>query len=49
LAQNQWVFLQAALAGESQGPRAAADVFAASENLLAVMETVTGQFARQLG
>lgn len=49
LARNQWVFLQAALAGESSGPHAASDVFVASENLLAVMETVTGQFARQLG
>lgn len=49
LARNQWVFLQAALASESQGPHAASDVFVASENLLAVMETVTGQFARQLG
>ncbi|MEO6278455.1 type IV pili methyl-accepting chemotaxis transducer N-terminal domain-containing protein [Roseateles sp.] len=48
LAQSQWIFLQAALAGESQGPRAASDVFLASENLLSVMETVTGQFARQL-
>jgi hypothetical protein len=49
LAQTQWVFLQAALSGTTQGPRAAADVFVASENLLAVMETVTGQFARLLG
>lgn len=49
LARNQWVFLQAALAGESQGLQPARDVFVASENLLAVMETVTGQFARQLG
>lgn len=48
LARNQWVFLQAALGGESQGPQAANDVFVASENLLVVMETVTGQFARQL-
>ncbi|MBW8844238.1 MAG: type IV pili methyl-accepting chemotaxis transducer N-terminal domain-containing protein [Burkholderiales bacterium] len=48
LARNQWVFLQSALAGESQGPQAANDVFVASENLLTVMETVTGQFARQL-
>ena len=48
LASNQWVFLQSALAGESQGLQAARDVFVASENLLAVMETVTGQFARQL-
>jgi nitrate/nitrite-specific signal transduction histidine kinase len=49
LARNQWVFLQSALTGESQGPQAATDVFVASENLLAVMENVTGQFARQLG
>jgi nitrate/nitrite-specific signal transduction histidine kinase len=49
LARNQWVFLQSALGGESQGPQAADDVFIASENLLSVMETVTGQFARQLG
>jgi nitrate/nitrite-specific signal transduction histidine kinase len=49
LARNQWVFLQAALGGESQGPQAAHDVFVASENLLVVMETVTGHFARQLG
>ena len=49
LARNQWVFLQAALGGESQGLQAANDVFVASENLLVVMETVTGQFARQLG
>lgn len=49
LARNQWVFLQSALTGESQGPQAADDVFVASENLLTVMETVTGQFARQLG
>ncbi len=49
LARSQWVFLQAALAGESQGPQAANEVFVASENLLAVMETVTGQFAHQLG
>jgi hypothetical protein len=48
LARNQWVFLQSALAGESQGSQVVSDVFVASENLLAVMETVTGQFARQL-
>lgn len=48
LARNQWVFLQAALSGESQGQQAASQVFLASENLLAVMEAVTGQFAGQL-
>lgn len=49
LAQGQWVFLQNALGNDSPGAQAASDVFVASENLLAVMETVTGQFARQLG
>lgn len=48
LARNQWVFLEAALGGESRGPQATNDVFLASENLLVVMEAVTGQFARQL-
>ncbi len=48
LAQGQWIFLQAALSGQSQGPKAATEVFVASEHLLSVMETVTGQFARQL-
>ena len=48
LARNQWVFLQAALAGHSEGSHAANEVFIASENLLAVMETVTGQFAHEL-
>lgn len=48
LAQGQWVFLQSALRTDANGGKAASDVFIASENLLAVMETVTGQFARQL-
>ncbi|MFN3304987.1 MAG: type IV pili methyl-accepting chemotaxis transducer N-terminal domain-containing protein [Roseateles sp.] len=48
LAQGQWVFLQSALRSAAPGAQAASDVFIASENLLAVMETVTGQFARQL-
>jgi len=48
LAQGQWVFLQNALGNDSQSAQAASDVFLASENLLVVMETVTGQFARQL-
>ena len=48
LAQGQWIFLQNALGNDSQSAQAANDVFVASENLLAVMETVTGQFARQL-
>ena len=49
LAQGQWVFLQSALGHDSHSAQAAKDVFIASENLLVVMETVTGQFARQLG
>lgn len=49
LAQNQWLLLKAALQGGTVAPQAASDVFVASENLLAVMETVTGQFARLLG
>jgi nitrate/nitrite-specific signal transduction histidine kinase len=48
LAASQWVFLDAALGGTSYGQRAAAEAFLASENLLAVMETVTGQYARLL-
>ncbi|MEO3691781.1 type IV pili methyl-accepting chemotaxis transducer N-terminal domain-containing protein [Roseateles paludis] len=49
LAASQWIFLDAALGGTSHGQRAAAEAFLASENLLAVMETVTGQYARLLG
>ncbi|MFG6441794.1 type IV pili methyl-accepting chemotaxis transducer N-terminal domain-containing protein [Pelomonas margarita] len=49
LAQGQWVFLKSALGSQSPTAQAAGDVFSASENLLAVMETVTGQFARELG
>jgi hypothetical protein len=49
LASSQWIFLDAALGGASHGQRAAAEAFLASENLLAVMETVTGQYARLLG
>ncbi|MFG6412946.1 type IV pili methyl-accepting chemotaxis transducer N-terminal domain-containing protein [Roseateles sp. DC23W] len=48
LAQGQWLFLKNALGSQSQTAQAANDVFTASENLLAVMETVTGQFARAL-
>lgn len=48
LAASQWIFLDAALGGTSHGQRAASESFLASENLLAVMETVTGQYARLL-
>lgn len=49
LAQNQWVFFDNALqrAGEpNAAARRAADVFRTSENILQVMDQVTGLFAR---
>ena len=49
LAKQQWVFFENALQFGNQaglGPRRAADVFRASENILAVMDRVTGMFAR---
>jgi nitrate/nitrite-specific signal transduction histidine kinase len=49
LAGHQWVFLRLALQGTTQGLRAASDVFVASENLLGVMDNVTGLYARVLG
>jgi len=47
LADGQWVFYEAALrARASSGSRATSDVFVASENLLQVMDKVTGLYAR---
>lgn len=49
LAKQQWVFFENALQFGNQargGLRRAADVFRASENILAVMDRVTGMFAR---
>lgn len=49
LARNQWVFFDNALQQGSQsglGARRAADVFHASENILQVMDRVTGMFAK---
>jgi hypothetical protein len=49
LARNQWVFFDNALQQGSQnglGPRRAAEVFRASENILQVMDRVTGLYAK---
>jgi nitrate/nitrite-specific signal transduction histidine kinase len=48
LAEGQWVFFDAALSSLQEGaqrPRSMADVFLASENLLSVMDRVTGLYA----
>jgi hypothetical protein len=48
LARNQWVFFDNALHRGKEsglGPRRAADVFRASENILQVMDRVTGMYA----
>jgi len=49
LAQNQWVFFDNALQQGNtagQGARRASEVFRASENVLQVMDRVTGMYAR---
>lgn len=47
LADNQWVFFVSALkARPSTSPKNTSDVFQASENLLQVMDKVTGLYAR---
>lgn len=49
LAQNQWVFLEGSLRrirGGRPSTRDLADVFVASENVLSVMDNVTGLYAR---
>lgn len=49
LAQNQWVFFDNALQqgnSSGQGSRRASEVFRASENVLQVMDRVTGMYAR---
>ena len=48
-ARNQWVFFDTALtlrAGESAAPERGANVFTSSENILSVMEKVTGMYVR---
>jgi hypothetical protein len=47
LAEGQWVFFDAALKRLKEGasPRELTDVFTSSENLLSVMDRVTGFYA----
>ncbi|MEY4752897.1 MAG: hypothetical protein RJA44_572 [Pseudomonadota bacterium] len=46
LAQNQWIFFDHALQRGNGGARLASDVLVTSENLLSVMDQVTGLYAR---
>ena len=46
LADGQWLFLNNALNARASSPKAASDVFVTSENLLQVMDRVTGLYAR---
>lgn len=51
LARNQWVFYAAALAqqgADAASPERSANVFASSENILAVMDKVTGMYSRSI-
>ena len=49
LADNQWLFFDNALKSNTAGAKAASDVFVTSENLLQVMDRVTGMYAKVLG
>lgn len=49
LADNQWLFFDNALKARATGQKAAADVFITSENMLQVMERVTGMYSKILG
>ncbi|MDW5443323.1 type IV pili methyl-accepting chemotaxis transducer N-terminal domain-containing protein [Polaromonas sp. SM01] len=49
LADNQWLFFDNALKARVSSLKAASDVFVSSENLLQVMDRVTGLYARVLG
>jgi nitrate/nitrite-specific signal transduction histidine kinase len=49
LADNQWLFFDNALKANITGTKAASDVFVTSENLLQVMDRVTGMYAKLLG
>ncbi|SEB24425.1 type IV pili methyl-accepting chemotaxis transducer N-terminal domain-containing protein [Variovorax sp. YR216] len=49
LARNQWVFYSAALAlrgSDAPTPERSANIFASSENILVVMDKVTGMYSR---
>ncbi len=48
LADNQWLFFDAALKSRVASAKAASDVFVASENLLQSMDRITGLYARVL-
>lgn len=49
LADNQWLFFENALKAKVADEKAASDVFVTSENLLQVMDRVTGMYAKILG
>ncbi|MEQ1535242.1 MAG: type IV pili methyl-accepting chemotaxis transducer N-terminal domain-containing protein [Burkholderiaceae bacterium] len=49
LADNQWLFFDNALKSNNASAKSAADVFVTSENLLQVMDRVTGMYAKILG
>ena len=49
LADNQWLFFDKALKSNNASAKAASDVFVTSENLLQVMDRVTGMYAKILG
>lgn len=49
LADHQWMFFDNALKARVNSAKAANDVFVTSENLLQVMDRVTGMYARVLG
>jgi len=49
LARNQWVFYSAALSqqgADARTPERSANIFASSENILAVMDKVTGMYSK---
>ena len=49
LADNQWLFFDNALKSNNASAKSATDVFVTSENLLQVMDRVTGMYAKILG
>jgi nitrate/nitrite-specific signal transduction histidine kinase len=49
LADNQWLFFDNALKSNIASAKSASDVFVTSENLLQVMDRVTGMYAKILG
>jgi Type IV pili methyl-accepting chemotaxis transducer N-term len=49
LADNQWLFFDNAMKSNNTSAKSAVDVFVTSENLLLVMDRVTGMYAKILG